>query len=181
MRLSVVIPYYESSEDKPKLLKKCVDSLIGYSELIVIWNDGIGMTRAVNKGFELAKGDFIIMCSDDIALVKGNLQQLCDPNAVVSPMTNGKKQDFWGTLWCVPRKIYEELGWCFDPRYADGINYEDTDLWEEFKSRKIPHYCNEDVDIYHPEPGKTLNVMREKQRKVELNKKIFEKKWGKEG
>ncbi len=177
-KISVVIPYYESDPKKAELLKRCVDSLTDYDELIVVWNEGIGMTRAVNKGFELARGDFIIMCSDDIILTKGTLKQLCDPDAVTSPMTNNKKQDYWGTLWCTPRKIYEELGWCFDPRYADGINYEDTDLWEEFKSRKIPHYCVEEVNIHHPEPGRTLNVMKEKQRKVQLNKNVFFEKWG---
>ena len=177
-KVSVVIPFFESDPGKAALLKCCVDSLSGYDELIIMWNEGTGMTRALNRGFELSKGDFIIVASDDIVVVKGNLRMLCDPNAVVSPMTNGKKQDFWGTMWCTPRKIYEQIGFCFDPRYADGINYEDTDLWEEMKTRKIPHYCNDQVDLYHPEPGRTLNIMPEKQRRVERNRNLFIEKWG---
>ena len=177
-KISVVIPYWESDPGKASVLKKCVDSLKGYDELVLIWNDGIGMTRAVNKGCELARGEFIIICCDDIQLVKGSLKDLCNPDAVTSPTTNGQSQDFWGTLWCMPRKIYEDIGFCFDPRYADGINYEDTDLWEELKKRRIPHYCVEEVDIFHPEPGRTLKMTHEKMAKIERNKKKFFEKWG---
>jgi len=178
IKISVVIPYYEVDSGKAALLKRCVDSLNGYDELILVWNDGMGMTRALNKGCELARGEFIVIACDDIELVQGNLKDLCDPDAVTSPMTNGKKQDFWGTMWCMPRKVYEELGFCFDPRYADGVNYEDTDLWEEFKARQTPHYCVEKVNIKHPEPGRTLNLSEDRQRKIELNKRLFFEKWG---
>lgn len=177
-KVSVIIPFYESDSGKAEILKRCVNSLNGYDELILVWNNGMGFTRAVNKGYELARGDFIILCCDDIILEKGSLRDLCDSHAVTSPINNGKKQDFWGTLWCMPREIYKQLGTCLDERYADGLNYEDTDLWEEMKARKIPHYCVDNVQIYHPEPGRTLNYSEDRQQKLERNRQLFFEKWG---
>lgn len=178
-KVSVVIPYYESDPGKKAVLSRCVNSLRGHDELILVWNDNMGFTRAVNKGYELTRGDFIIMCSDDIELIKGSLRDLCDPNAVTSPVMNGKKQDFWGALWCMPRKIYKELGTCLDPRYANGIYYEDTDLWEELKARNIKHYCVDGVEISHPEGGRTLQRDPAKEMKAKINRDAFMSKWNK--
>ncbi len=179
--VSVVIPYYGVTDDKKQILDRCIDSIKGhYDELIVVAQPkgaGIGFVPAINMGYSLAHGDFIIMCSDDIILRKGSLRQLCDEEAVVSAQVMGQViQDFWGTLWCTPRWVYEKMG-PIDENYSKGIFYDDNEYYEQVKKLCAP-YTNIRVEIEHPHGGETLEHTPERDKKIQTNKEYFEKKWG---
>ena len=84
-KLSVVIPYYEIDSGKRDVLKRCIDSIKGqYDELILVWNQGAGFVPAVNKGYELASGDFIALVCDDVVLKKGVGRQAKGRNGQIS-------------------------------------------------------------------------------------------------
>ncbi len=157
------------------MLLKATNSFTGYDELILVWNS-IGFSKAVNVGFQLAKGDFIIMASDDCYLTSGSLAQLAVPGVVTSPLVNGISQDFSGVMWCVPRDIYEKYG-MLDEGYSGGIYCEDEDYWRMLKKEGIPHRCIPEVQIVHPEGGATLTRTPEFNEKVRINKDYFDKKW----
>jgi O-antigen biosynthesis protein len=177
IKTSIIIPYYESDPDKPYILKRLQNSLDGYDELILVWNDKMGYAKAINKGLALARGEFLIVMNDDMILEAGKMSDLCDKKAVTSPLVNGKSQAFWGCCFCIPRKIYEEIGG-LDERYR--ISYfDDEDFWFTLKHNGIPHYCNEKVNVLHPDGGRTLHTFPDHQTFFEENKVKFLEKWGK--
>jgi len=173
--VSYIIPYYEVDSEKPEVLRKCVKSMKGYDELILVWNDGIGYAKAINKGLALARGKYMVVSNDDILLKKGSLRDLCVPGAVVSPKVNGQLQDFWGCMFCVPRSVYEKVGGLseiYEISYFDDDDYQFT-----LKQAGIPMIGTGSVEISHPEGGRTLHQMEGWQERFERNKQKFFDKW----
>jgi len=175
MKLSVIIPYMESYPEKREMLKKTVASFIGADEIIVVSNWREGYAKPINKGLAIARGDFMCVMNDDLVWDGGSLKRLCDEDAVVSPMVNGKSQDYWGCAFCFPRWVYEKTGG-LDERYE--ISYfDDDDFWMTLKKLEIPHYCSTIVSLT-TEGGKTLDKMPDRNEFFQKNKKLFEEKWG---
>ena len=178
-KISLVVPYYEVDSGKKELLNKMISSVSGYDELIIVWNQGMGFTRAVNKGYELAKGDFIVMACDDITFNNGNLKLLVDEKGVTSPHIEGRQeQDFWGTCWCTPRWVYEKIG-MIPEEYAEGIYWEDEDYWKRCQANNIPLILNKTVTINHPHGGRTLELVGDRAIKNAKNKAVFDSFWNK--
>lgn len=180
-KLSLVVPYYECDEGKRPILDRFLKSVEGqYDELVLVAQPkgaGIGFVPAVNMGYSLATGDFIILACDDIVLIEGDLRKLCDPEAVVSAQVNGLPvQDFWGTMWCTPRWVYEKIG-PIDENYKNGIFYDDNEYYEQI-IRVCNPYTNIRVVVDHPHGGETLEHTPERDKKIEINKQYFLKKWG---
>ena len=137
----------------------------------------MGFSRAVNKGYELARGDYIIMATDDCFLTGGSLEDLAVEGTVTSPVIDGRgEQAFSGVMWCVPRDIYEKYG-MLDEKYSEGIFFEDEDYWMLLKTENIPHKCINTVCVAHPEGGSTLKNVEEYTRRVNINKIYFNDKW----
>lgn len=182
-KLSVVVPFYDCDESKRPILDRMINSIKGqYDELIVVYQAkgaGMGFVPAINMGYSMASGDFIIMACDDIILKEGNLRKLCDPEAVVSAQVSGQPvQDFWGTMWCTPRWVYEKMG-PIDEEYAKGLYYDDNKYYEEVKKLCKP-YTNIRVIIDHPHGGTTLEKDPNRIERMELNHKLFLKQYGHE-
>jgi len=175
-KISVVVPYYENRPEKRGMLYRAVDSFRGYDELLLIWNDKMGFSKAVNTGYRLAKGDFIIMASDDCYVEEGSLRDLAVGGFVTSPVVNKISNDFSGVMWCVPREIYEQYG-MLDEGYSEGILYEDEDYLNMLRFEGISHKCVESVRIIHPEGGATLTRDPEFRRKADINLSYFNDKW----
>lgn len=180
-KISLTIPFYNCDPEKEEVLKKCLDSMEGmYDELVIIDQEprnGIGFVPAVNKCYEEATGDFIIMCCDDVILNEGNLRMLCDKEAVTSAHVLGMPyQDFWGTLWCTPRWIYEKTG-PIDEEYAKGLYYDDNEYYEMINKVCKP-YTNIRVVVDHPHGGRTLEKEPSRVERMERNKQYFLNKWG---
>lgn len=178
MKLSIIIPHFPSGDKKNKMLKECVNSFIkplkiNY-ELIIIVNEGIGFAKAVNNGLEIANGDFLCILNNDTILEEGSLMYLCDEDAVVSPIVNGHKQEFWGCCFCIPRKIYEKIG-KLDEKFLIGY-FEDDDYLMRLKQKNIKVRCNERVKIKHL-GGETITTVFNAKKIYDKNKKIFEEKW----
>lgn len=125
--ISLIIPHCPSPEHDA-MLKKCLDSMSGYDEVIVVANEPntIGFTKAVNIGLSLAKGDYLMVVNNDIEWVSGDLRDLCMSNTITSPYMNGQGQRFWGCFFVIPRGVYEKVGeldvryylYCSDVDYA---------------------------------------------------------------
>lgn len=166
--VSIVIPHWKSD-----LLEDCVKSLKGYDELILVVNDGIGFAKAVNKGLKLAKGDHIMVVNDDIRWVQGDLKDLC-VDCVTSPKVNAVSQDFWGSFFCIPRKVLEQVGY-LDEQFEMGY-FEDDDYIMRLKEAGIEMKCVESCDI-ETKGGDTMESLPNRDEVFERNKKKFEEKW----
>lgn len=177
--ISVVIPYFEVDPEKRNILKRCVDSLKGCDELIIV-NDmeRRGPTRAVIQGFAISHGDYIVCVTDDTILTEGSLADLVKEGTVTSPKINGCKQDFWGMVFCVPRTVYEKVG-ILDPIYDGGIFWDDEDYRRTLLKEGIPMQCVEEVNFHHPEGGRTVNRGNDDIASMkDRNAVLFAEKWG---
>lgn len=177
MTISLIVPYYESDDTKPAILKKMLDLVEGqYDELIVVDDKIINLAVKINKGFKKAKGDYLIMLTDDIFLTSGSLRDLPKLNAVTCPAINGETNNL-GNGFCQPRWVYEETGGYFEG-YA-GFFCEDSDYVETLRSLNIPIEWNAAVNFDHPIGGRTLNSFPDHRSMSFVNKEIFYERWGK--
>lgn len=169
------IPYYETDSGKRDVLKKCLASLSG--KTLVLAGKQKTLPTAWNMcceiGFSIA--DYVILSNDDIELVEGNLEELCIPNAIVSPKVNG---GFFKTLHfhivCIHKSVWEKVGQ-FDENFW--VWWSDTDY-----SRRIVDIegidvvlCNS-VNVLHPEASRTI---KHNPGSVEIHdEEHFKQKWG---
>src|SRR5690348_7090023 len=119
--ISLIVPHVPFSKQADEMLDKCVRSLSGYDEFILVVNDAIGYGAAFNRGLKYAKGDFFLCVSNDTELTSGDIKDLCIDGVVTTPLVNGNQMQF-GCFFCMPRKIYEKIGG-FDERFR-GAYYE---------------------------------------------------------
>ena len=177
-KVSIIVPYYESDPDKPAVLKRLVDSLEGYDEVIVVWNDKMGYAKPINKGLELAKGDFMIVLNDDLVMDRGgSLRDICDVNYVTSPTIDGIEQDFWGCAFCIPRWVYERVGGLSEIYRIS--YYDDDDYINELRKAKVPMKCMPYVNFWNKDGGgRTLHTFPDHNEFSEENKQKFIDKWG---
>jgi hypothetical protein len=178
VKISVIVPYMEIDADKPAVLKTLVDSLNGYDELLVMGNWKEGYAKPINRGLRLAKGDYMFVVNDDLQMTAGqSLQDLVDPDAVTSPTLNGKRQNFWGCAFMIPRWVYEEVGG-LDERYR--ISYfDDDDYLNTLRKHKVQMKCKPEVNFNQVgSGGRTLHQFPDHQDFFEENKQKFLEKWG---
>lgn len=176
MKISLVIPSYYF-DDKREIISSCLDSMVGqYDELIIIAEKTDNLAHKINMGMNKASGDFIIVCNDDIKLFKGTLLELCDPNYVTVPkVIGGIDKLFHGHFWCMPRKIYEDVGPMWEG--YDGFYFDDSDYWMSIEAKGYQVSKREDVVILHDHPATTLSKLSKSGRE-ETNRNRFVERWG---
>ena len=173
--ISLVIPHYPFDEEINKTLKKCVDSVLGYDELILVVNDKIGFGKAVNQGLRIAKGDFICVMNNDVVMNKGSLKDLADPIRVTSPSVNDVRQPFWGCCFMIPRWVYDKVGG-FDEQFEMGY-FEDEDYIMKLKEAGIEMSCRANINIV-TQGGATMYHLPDRAEIYARNQRKFEEKWG---
>lgn len=172
--ISVIIPHYPLNQELEDKLQRCVKSLSGYDELILVVNEGIGFSKAINQGMRLAKGDYLVVVSNDTYVVSGDLASLCDSTAVTSPRVNNQLQELWGCFFCLPRWVYEKVGG-FDEQFYPAY-WEDNDYILRLREAKVPMKPVASVQV-RTEGGQTMKFLDSSQAHKESNEK-FIKKWG---
>lgn len=177
MKLSVIIPYMDAFDGKQQILERCLDSLVGADEVLVIENWKAGYAVPINYGLQQASGDFFLVMNDDIIQTRGNLKDLCDGYAVTTPIEDGQKASFiWGNCFCMPRWVYEKTGG-LDERYR--ISYfDDDDLIFTLQDLYINMKTVESVEFSNPHGGTTLHSFPDHNEFYEENKQRFLRKWG---
>lgn len=179
MSISLCIPYIESDDQKRECLNRLLDTVTGYDELIIIWNDGMGFAKPVNLAYSLAKGDFIVHASDDIYFDKlTDLKDLVSNEGVTCPHMYGRSfRKFWGNCWTTPRWVYEKIG-MFPQEYEDGLYWEDEEYCMNLNKHNIPIFLKKEIIFHHPEGGKSVRKAKNLEERAERNKQVFIKRWG---
>lgn len=175
MRISLVIPYYQSDEGKPIVLASTIESMAGkFDELIVVADQIDNLAVKINKGLKMATGDYIVVTNDDVTLEYGELRDLCRPDRVLTPFINGGTyKTFHGHAWGMPRSIYNQVGG-MDEDYL--IYWMDVDYAKRLKDAGVLVVQTPDVNMIHPEPARTLRSFVGKLEKND--EETFIKKWG---
>jgi hypothetical protein len=185
MKLSVIINSYFIDDEKPNILKRCMDSMQGADEILAlatIPGSNISFAEGYNRISKLATGDFIMVIGDNF-ICEGNLKDLCIPNFVAVPKINGVNYpEEWMMVYCMPRGIFEDLSkdyGLYDPIFNHGSHWEDTDLWRRTRaSHKIVGvpsvHCYKQGNI----SGRTIGKLPDWLNRIEINKKAYKDKWG---
>lgn len=175
MKISVVIPHYEIDPSYRAVLDRCIESIKGqYDELIVIEDKIDNLSRKINKGILLSTGDYIMVCNNDIILEKGALKDMCLENYVITPYVNDRVEKlFHAHMWVYSRKVLAQVG-LMSEEY-EGFYYDDSDYWMQIESRGVKIKQLDSVNIIHSHPARTLSKLKADS---EANKQLFIKKWG---
>lgn len=173
--ISVVIPHWNYDDHMADVLKRCVDSLVGYDELVIVDNDGIGFAKAVNRGLALAHGDYICVVNNDTILNKGSLADLCVKGTVTVPKITGQVDQLPRAFYCMERTIYEQIGG-YDEQFKVGY-FEDDDMIIRWNIADIPIRTIDKVEVLHIGSETMKNTDRDKA--METNRILFNKKWNK--
>lgn len=177
-KVSIIIPYMEVDPEKKEVLRRLVNSLVGYDELLVISNWKWGYAKPINLGLSLASGDYLMVLNDDLKMdAGGDLHSLCDPNAVTSPTIDGKKQSFWGCAFMIPRWVYEKVGGLWE---GYRISYfDDDDYINMLRVAGVPMKCIPAVNFENVGGGgRTLHTFPDHNEFFEENKQRYIKRWG---
>lgn len=171
--ISVVIGHWPKSQEHDDALKRCLDSLTGPYEFIVVVNDGIGFAKTYNRGLALAHGDFICVVNNDTELTAGHLENLCLDGCVTVPkMESGQVDNMPRAFYCMDRKVYEQVGG-YDERFELGY-FEDDDLIKRWQDAGIPIIVKESVKVKHV-GGLTMKTLNT-EAIYESNKNLFHAK-----
>ena len=174
--ISIIIPFYSVDQEKYTILQRCLKSLPSV-EKIVVWNRKEGMAKAINEGAKCATGDYFLIMNDDVLLKSGDIRDLCVENTVVSPTFNGKEYPYlWGSCFCVPRSVWEEIGG-MDERYSVSY-FDDDDLIFTLQRHGISMISQPSVVFDHPNPGRTLEALPDRNEFFNENQEKFKQKWG---
>lgn len=171
--ISVVIPHWPLSEQHDALLERCVRSLEGHDELIIVVNDGIGFAKAVNRGLRLARGDFLFVVNND-TVAQGNLQAMCVEGAVVVPKITGQVDNNPRAFYSMHRSVLEQVGY-LDENFTVGY-WEDDDYIRRMNLCAVPIQHTDKVSVVHV-GGATMEHTA-KQLAYDINRAYYEKKWG---
>lgn len=182
MKLSVIIPHHYGLDGTDEILSRCIKSLVGYNELIIVANDGIGYGPAVNKGLKMATGDHMVVINNDTYMIQGTMRDLALNNVVGVPLIDPPARDHNPRcFFCVPRIIYEEIveqyGYFFDERFEVGY-FEDDDLIARLQELSIESRLIESVKIHHQDGGGFSMKQMGEEKFYDLNKERFLDKWG---
>lgn len=164
-------------EAKYEVLERCLDSLKGADEILVIDNWKSGYSVPINYGLSQATGDYLIVMNDDLILSSGSLDQLCDPEAVISPTIDGREQPFWGCAFCIPRWVYEKVGG-LDERYRISF-YDDDDYINILRQANIPMKSQPLVKMLNQAGGgRTLHQFPDHNEFFAENRERYKARWG---
>lgn len=165
----------EADSGKQAVLERCLDSVTGADEILVIENWKEGYAVPINFGLQQATGDFLFVSNDDLIFDGGSLKRLCDPEAVTSPLVNGSEQPFFGCAFMIPRWVYEKVGGLYE---GYRISYfDDDDYIKVLESNGIPMHSVPTVNVQHPEGGRTLHTFPDHDQFYRENMELFKKRW----
>jgi GT2 family glycosyltransferase len=181
VKLSVVVPHWPIDDEVDEALRRCLASLPDECEKLVIVNEGTGFGRNVNRGLRLAAGDFVAVVGNDSTVVEGDVYDLCVPDAVASPVVDGKPGiepgGFHGAFWVAPREVIDRVG-PLDERF-EGAFFEDDDYLERLREAGIPTLQIPTVRVESSRIGLTMSKVPEQASAwYAANEQRFAEKWG---
>lgn len=226
MRLSIIIPCWIRNKELEVLVRNCISSIRKWTtdyELILVDNDSplsgdylrneadvyirnqanLGYAPAVNRGYKLAKGEYIAVMNDDLEVYYAwadNLIEACengisfprplpDHLPLASPQENLEKWHSnplpdervdmgFGALYLAHRDTFKALANpdLLDEGFRMGM-FEDTDLWQRCGQAGRPLTYSGKTFVWHKESA-TWNTLDDKKELFAANEQRYKQKWG---
>lgn len=172
--ISAIIPHWPRQKQLNGMVQQVAKSLDADEKIIVV-NDGTGMGKALNMGFEIANGDYLVMCSNDCYLVRGSLEDLCDPDAITVPADVPGQYNQPRSFYCMPHWVYDKVGG-YDEQFIPAY-FEDDDIINRWREAGIPLKTVQGVVIKHS-PGTTMDKLPNRDEVFVINQARYRQKWG---
>lgn len=170
MKISLVIPTYTINDNLKELAIRAVLSYRSQVDELIITEDGgmfvqelfdlsdiylrgkhnIGFTSNTNRGWKLAKGDFVMIANSDTELYRGLLKDLCIPGRVTSPVIVTQEIPLLaGPFWCAPQGITKIYGYLNEDMrtYTSDSEYEHRvqNIFQKVPSVRIYHVMEQTI------------------------------------
>lgn len=177
-KLTICVPTYTLNQHLEDLAIRAILSYRDQADEIIVMEDGGmysselmkladtyiytrengGFTTNVNRGWKFSDGDYTAIVSSDTLLMSGNIQDLCIPGKVTSPIIKNQYIDrMAGPFFVVPKEVKEERGmlkeemhtYCSDSEYDNRI----ADIFQKVESVSIYHEMAQTVSAAGVEGG----------------------------
>lgn len=190
-KISVVIPCYTLTKELERLAlwaaasvrEQCDELIIAedggmYSAKLMeladkylYYKDNRGFSKNVNRGWQEAEGEYVIIMSSDTQLESGNIADLCIPGKVTSPaVSNQMIERLAGCFWCTPEAVTKEKGYLHEEMhtYSSDSEYDNrvADIFQKVDSVKIYHHMAQSVSAAGIEGGAQQQIDREAYQKL---------------
>lgn len=187
MGLQIVIPTYTKTDELEKMAYDfaltykqqgakiiiCEDGqkkskwLMDLSYVYIYNSDNVGFTKNVNRGWKyaIANGaDYVGIVNSDTYWISGNLNDLCIPDTVTSPILENQafgEYQLRGSFFVVPKTVSDRVGYldesmktyCSDQDYADRTK----GMFKEVDSVRVYHLCSESMKSYEHKESDDIN------------------------
>lgn len=184
MKFSIVIPTVPGNE---RLLRTSLSSLMKHRdsaadyEVIVVPNNWEGFSKPVNRGIELATGDYILIMNDDVEILEKFWERKMvlafkEGVGIVGPlesMQHGKYSAMWFTM--IKREVFDKIGLLDETMnlFSQDIDFGYHALKEGFKTEFI------ELPLRHATSSTTGKMERAESEKIKNEAKArFKEKWG---
>lgn len=163
--ISMVIPAYTLNSELEEMTIDCAVSYRSQVDELIIVEDGgnpsqlladiadiylynkknQGFTKAVNMGWRMALGEFVMIVSSDTTLLhNGNLKDLCINDKITSPhIVNQYIDRLAGPFWCAPAEITKKRGMLMEEMriYSSDSEYDNrvADIFQKIPTVQIYH------------------------------------------
>lgn len=177
-KISMVIPTYTQNKKLEELAIWCATSFRKYVDELIIIEDGqmfshklafladtyiyksqnSGFTKNVNDGWKFAHGEYVMIVNSDTQLASGDLNDLCIPGKVTSPLIKNQEiERLAGPFWVVPRTVADERGYLLEElkTYSSDSEYDERvkDIFQKVPSVQIYHEMAQSVTAAGIEGG----------------------------
>jgi GT2 family glycosyltransferase len=161
----------ETARQKTKLpyelviVETCSDYLKDYADVHIYEKERLGITQSINKGVKCAKGDYVVLLTNDVFVSDNWLESLketfqkedCGISTLASSQFNHKKEDkieegVWFSLVMIPQWLFSKIGY-FDEQFVRVFN--DTDYILRTYEAGYKLYRNFNCVVDH-NPGSTV-------------------------
>lgn len=168
--------------------------LIPYADTYIRRKSAGGCAVGWNHGLRLAKGDLVVVISDDVVVKEGWLEAMKKaldkfPNALVSapavqhmPRINDGgdgiaevRRWFPGSCFMLRKECLDIVGY-FDEQFAP-FNYEDVDYWTRVAKSGHTVCRNYNVEVEHGE-GQVIHTIEGNGSIDSQNRQKYLRKWG---
>ena len=164
MTIDIVIPTYTINTELEDIAVDCVLSHIGKGRIIVVedgggssqklinladiylrYEDNVGFTQNVNRGWKFSDSEYTAIVSSDTVLEKGEVKDLCKKGKVTSPdIVNQDIEGLTGCYFVVHRSITDKLGMLNEAMktYYSDEDYKNRtkDVFKKVNKVKIFHH-----------------------------------------
>lgn len=176
MKYSILFLNWDPDHKLCEIIKESLHSIIsnsiGYDyELIIL--DRLHLRAEINRGFKVARGEYMIVISNDVIIKNKWLDFMAVPGTITSWRATKSSwipdqltDELDCSCFCVPKSVWEKVG-DWDENFGDRYGYDDNDyLYRATKldvpllevGVKLEHITSSTFNQYRPDKNSDMGI-----------------------